>query len=386
MILLEAPYVSEFLIDTITRNHYTVIPDDFVLTHYKELTDPLITAADCIHRLLEGSEFLYTNSENAFAWVSKNLGPTSYPDLIDIFKDKARFRELIAGLYPEVFFKKVSWAELNALDKETFSYPLVLKPTVGFFSLGVNIVKNPSDWDIAISSLKKDITRIKNLYPEQVINVSDFIIESYIEGEEFAFDCYFNKAGEPVVLTVMKHLFSSDSDVGDRLYMTSVDIIVQIKDKVDAFLKQLGNLIPMSNFPLHIEVRLWKGKLIPIEVNPMRFGGWCTTADVTWYAYGFNSYEYFFNQRQPDWENILKREDRATYSIVILDIPATHRKKTIKGFDYEKLLTRFENPLELRKIDFRQHPVFGFLFLKTSPGNSKELEAILQDDLTDFIV
>ncbi|MCB0471925.1 MAG: ATP-grasp domain-containing protein, partial [Flavobacteriaceae bacterium] len=330
--------------------------------------------------------FLYTNSENSFAWVAKNLGPTSYPDLIGIFKDKVRFRELIAKLYPEVFFKKVSWTELDSLDKDTLSYPLVMKPTVGFFSLGVNIVKCSTDWDAALLSLKKDVSRIKSLYPEQVINVSDFIIESYIEGEEFAFDCYFNAEGEPVVLTVMKHLFSSESDVSDRLYMTSVDIVVQLKDKVETFLKQLGDLIPMSNFPLHIEVRLWKGKLIPIEVNPMRFGGWCTTADVTWYAYGFNSYEYFFNQRQPDWENILKREDRATYSIVILDIPATQRNKTIKGFDYEKLLTRFENPLELRKIDFNQHPVFGFLFTRTSVGNFNELEAILHDDLSEFIL
>ncbi|MCP3675252.1 MAG: ATP-grasp domain-containing protein [Gammaproteobacteria bacterium] len=24
-----------------------------------------------------------------------------------------------------------------------------------------------------------------------------------------------------------------------------------------------------------------KGTILPIEVNPMRFGGWCTSADIT---------------------------------------------------------------------------------------------------------
>ena len=44
----------------------------------------------------------------------------------------------------------------------------------------------------------------------------------------------------------------------------------------------LAKLAGLKNFPLHTEVRVnEKGEIIPIEVNPMRFGGWCTTADFT---------------------------------------------------------------------------------------------------------
>jgi hypothetical protein len=60
--------------------------------------------------------------------------------------------------------------------------------------------------------------------------------------------------------------------------------------------------------------------------------------------------------------------------------------KANQAFDYEKLLLQFEDPVELRKIDFKKHPVFGFLFSRTSPKNMKELEAILKDDLTEFII
>ena len=57
----------------------------------------------------------------------------------------------------------------------------------------------------------------------------------------------------------------------------------------------------------------------------------------------------------------------------------------IKAFDYKQLLTQFEKPLELRKIDYREYPVFGFLFTETRPENMAELEAILRSDLRDFI-
>lgn len=386
MILLDAPYTSDFLIDTIRQNKYPVILNNYANNFYKNDIQSFISDEKAIERLSNGDDYLYTNSENAIEWIAKNLGHTPYPDQVNMFKDKYRFRELISKMYPHVYFKKVSWNELDKIDKETLPYPLVLKPAVGFFSLGVHIVRSKTEWNEALQSLKKDVKRIKSMYPEQVLDVSDFIIESYIDGEEYAIDCYFNAQGNPVILTVMKHLFSSDSDVSDRLYMTSVDIIADLKDKVDTFLQELKKLTGLTNFPLHIEVRIQDGQIVPIEVNPLRFGGWCTTADLTWHAYGFNPYIYFFEQKQPDWNTILQREDRSLYSIIILDIPATHRSKPIKAFDYEKLLLQFEDPVELRKIDFKKHPVFGFLFSRTSPKNMKELEAILKDDLTEFII
>jgi hypothetical protein len=49
------------------------------------------------------------------------------------------------------------------------------------------------------------------------------------------------------------------------------------------------------------------------------------------------------------------------------------------------LLSRFEHPLELRKIDYKEYPVFGFLFAETSQANFGELERILRSDLKEFI-
>lgn len=386
MILLDAPYTSDFLIETIVKNKYPVLLNRYAANHYMNKIQSFITDEEAVTSISKGSDYLYTNSENTIGWIAKNLRHTAYPDQINLFKDKSRFRELVSEIYPDVYFKKVTWKEMHEINEDELPYPLVLKPVVGFFSLGVHIIRNRHDWNEAKQSLHKDIERIKDMYPEQVLNISDFIIESYIDGEEYAIDCYFNKEGKPVVLTILKHLFSSDADVSDRLYITSVAIIADLLHKIDPFLQELKALTGLTNFPLHIEVRIQHGRPIPIEVNPLRFGGWCTTADLTFHAYGFNPYEYFFEQREPDWKTILEREDRSIYSIVILDVPESHRSKPIQGFDYEKLREHFEAPIVLRKIDFKKHPVFGFLFTRTSPGNMIELETILSDNLTDFII
>ena len=61
----------------------------------------------------------------------------------------------------------------------------------------------------------------------------------------------------------------------------------------------------MKNIPVHVEVRLKPDQqIIPIEVNPLRFGGWCTTADLAGMSFGINPYEMFLKQEKPDWEKI----------------------------------------------------------------------------------
>ena len=57
----------------------------------------------------------------------------------------------------------------------------------------------------------------------------------------------------------------------------------------------------------------------------------------------------------------------------------------ISSFNYEKLLSTFENSLELRKFNFKDYPVFGFLFTETNQDNTIELKRILDSDLSEFI-
>ncbi len=196
---------------------------------------------------------------------------------------------------------------------------------------------------------------------------------------------YFDSSGEPVVLSILKHTFSSDTDVSDRVYTTSKEIIEKNLDDFTFFTGKIGKLAQLKNFPVHIEVRRNNGILMPIEVNPMRFGGWCTTADLSFMAFDFNPYQYYFLQQKPNWADVLHGKEGKLYSLIVLDNSTGINVNDIISFDFEKLLSNFEKPLELRKINYKEHSVFGFLFTETSEDNFAELKNILDSNLAEFI-
>ncbi len=385
MIILDKPYVSDFLIDTIRKYQIPVLNIPFLKT-INSKGIKLLSDIEAVRSIVVQHDLLYTNSENAIGWISDNLQETTLPKQIEIFKNKEKFRELISKLYPDFFYKKVALSDLYNFNIKTLPKPFVIKPNIGFFSMGVHIIKNNNDWKKALELLHNEMQVVKDLYPLQVMDATDFIIESYIKGKEYAVDCYFNKNGKPVILNILEHQFSSTDDVSDRLYYTSTAIIESLRAKVEQFLIKLNGLAGLTNFPLHIEIRIDKGIIIPIEGNPMRFGGWCTTADLAYHAFGFNPYHYYFEQKEPDWDKILKSHDESIYSIIILNNATGYSANEIKSFDYDKLLAIFKTPLELRKINYSKYPLFGFLFTKTSKDDIAELKNILNSDLTEFIL
>ncbi|MCK5516538.1 MAG: ATP-grasp domain-containing protein, partial [Desulfobulbaceae bacterium] len=256
----------------------------------------------------------------------------------------------------------------------------------GFFSMGVYKVSNSEEWTRTVDLILTEIKQIKDLYPAEVLDTSSFIIEQCINGDEFAVDAYFNATGEPVILGIYNHTFSSDADVSDRVYTTSKKIIERNIEEFTDFVGKMGALAGVQNFPVHIELRREDdGSLLPIEVNPMRFGGWCTTADMTSHAYGFNPYLCYHQQQKPDWDKALKGKDGKLFSLIVLDNSTGIDGEEIVAFDYEKLLSTFEKPIELRKIDYKEYPVFGFVFAETREDNFAELKNILDSDLNEFV-
>lgn len=388
MILLDKPFVSDFLIDTIKKNHFPVVQ-----TRYSRQLDidknlPSYNTQNAIADLKKKpNQLFYTNSENSIEWMVKYLQFTDIPRKIKLFKDKVQFRKLTKKMYPDFYYQEVSVNDIETLNISNFPKPFIIKPSVGFFSIGVYKASDEKDWLHIINLIKKDLLKAKKNYPSEVLDISTFIIEECFEGTEFAFDTYYNKQGEPVILNIFEHLFSSKEDLSDRVYFTSKEVVEKHLDDFTRLLEEIGVLADLRNFPVHVEVRINnQGKIFPIELNPMRFGGWCTTADLSFYAYGFNPYEFYFYQKKPDWQKLLKDKNDKTFSIVVLDNSSGFNSDQIKEFNFKKLLSEFEKPLDLRKIDFHEYPVFGFLFTETCRGNFSELEKILRSDLRDYII
>ena len=385
MFLIDKPYVSDFLIKTIKENNYKIISTK----EARELIfdDDLnwISEKDAVNIIeKEPNTPVYINSENAIEWIIENLGASQISKQIPLLKNKAKFRDLIKNSFPNFFYKTVKLEDIQELCLEGVNFPFVIKPSLGFFSIGVHIVRNTNEWIAAKKEL--NIKTLQSIFPKNVLNTSTFIIEEYIEGEEFAVDCYFNSKGEVVILNIFHHKFSSGTDISDRVYYTSIEIIRKYKNSIENFLNPIGEKIGLRNFPAHVELRIdMDGSICPIEVNPMRFGGWCTTGDLSWYAFGINSYDYFIGNKNPDWEQIYKSGSDKKYSIIVLDNNSGFANSEISGFNYDLLNSDLENAIIIRKLDIKKYPVFGFVFAETSSNNEKELDNILISDLKKYI-
>jgi hypothetical protein len=385
MFLIDKPFASDFLIATIKENNYPIIATPVAMSIIQDDTLNWIEEQDAITIYNDNPETtLYSNSENALVWIEQHLGDSTLARQINILKDKVQFRELTKSLFPDFHFQKLSLTDVHLLDSATLKFPFVIKPSVGFFSIGVHIIQDQNDWEQAKKELHPE--KLKSIFPKNVLDTTYFIIEEFIQGEEFAIDYYHNANGEVVILNILHHLFSSGKDTSDRVYCTSKEIIITHSAAIHEFLNALGQELQLKNFPAHAEIRIdASGKITPIEVNPLRFGGFCTTGDSLGVTVDFNSYVCFRESKKPNWDHIFKGKEDKVFSIIILDNSTGIPAEDIKSFDYKKIATKFEKPVLVRPLDIHSYPVFGFIFTETSPGNERELTDILISDLKEYV-
>lgn len=386
MFILEKPYVSEFLIDSIVRNNWAVL--DNIQVKEADVEEGAFTLWNNTkaknYYLQQEYPLIYSNSENAISWISDNLPKSNLNTYIRLFKDKVSFREMLKKLYPDFYFEAVDYNMLHSLNPQNIHFPIVLKPAVGFLSFGVHTVKNVQEWNEVLQTLQKEMQIASSLYPENVINSSKFILEELIEGDEFAIDAYYNRDGDAIILNIFQHPFLDEKDVSDRIYIMSVEIMVKYMAKFAQLLREIGQMNNIRNFPFHIEVRVTKnGRIIPIEVNPMRFAGWCTT-DVAKYAWGINVYECFHNHTRPDWTKILSSATKDIYYFSMAEVPTNIAKTDIKGFNYDGFLSNYSNILEVRRINPKNNPLFAIIFGSTN--NHQEINKILGLKTADYII
>jgi hypothetical protein len=386
MYLIDKPFVSDFLIDTIKENNYPIVAIKSAKEMVVDESLNWMSEEEAITTLKNNpSQPIYSNSENALGWINEHIGESELSKQINILKDKAAFREQIKAIFPDFKFQKIKLEDIQDIATEEWSFPFVIKPSIGFLSLGVYVVKDENDWIKAKEEIMSQ--NFKSIFPKNVLDTSYFILEEFIQGEEYAIDYYYNEKGEVVLLNVLHHLFSSATDTRDRVYSTSKSIINQHKAELEQFLNILGNKLNLINFPAHAEVRIDRnGKIVPIEINPLRFGGWCTTGDLSGIALGLNPYKYYFENTSPNWDTIFQGKENKIFSVMVLDNNSGIKPNDIAEFDYKALAADFEKPLLIRQVDFHRYPLFGFVFAETDSKNKKELYDILNSDLRKYII
>jgi hypothetical protein len=386
MIILEKPYVSAILIEMLERLQVPVLRNSMSEEVARDHDIRLVDEDSFISHFRNSERpLLYSNSEDAIGWMEDKLDFSSLPRMIELCKDKVSYRKLLQDEYPDFFFASVDFDALPDLDTSTLAKPFIIKPAVGFFSLGVYRVDSDAEWKDVLSNIQRDVERVRGMYPREVLDTNRFIIEELIEGDEYAVDLYYDAEGDPVILNILYHIFKSDADMSDRTYVTSQEVIERCHDIFESSLRKFGELAGLKNVPMHVEYRMENGVLVPIEANPMRFAAWCTT-DIGVHAWGINTVEYFLEGKKPDWKKIFSTREGKVYPLNVALVPEDIDIEDIKDIDYEGFASNYKNLLEMRRMDYRKYRVFAFTFSETDENNRSEIDRMLRADMHPYIV
>lgn len=379
--LIADGHISPYLIKTLAKHRIPVLAQnkkviEKISGYGEDIT--FLSEEEGIELLLNYNDLIYTNAEETLPVLLKNSIDQSLINNIRLFKDKSKMRLFLKNIYPDFYFLEVKKEELkyiNIVSGMTF----IIKPAVGFLSIGIRKIKTSKDIDEKINEIFSEIKKYSKTFPPSVINPDRFLIEEYLTGAEFACDAYFNSIGEPVILGIYSHPFLNEDDFRDVVYYTNSKIMYEMLPKIENFLRTLSSLQKISNFPVHIEFRWHKNNLIPIELNPMRFGGF-GLADLPNFAFGINSYEHYFFGKKPDWNKILASSGDENFYFVLGRMP--ERLSAGRKPDHEKFKDTFRDLIDYYELDYIRYPAFAIAFGRTD--NINEALKYLSYDFNEY--
>lgn len=378
MVIIEAPFVSDLMVDTIEKNGIPVLKNEM---SKNRITHGMVLSDSEFCKEYEKTGKLYTVSENALGWIYDHIQDKRFLDGISIVKDKSAFRKICRDIYPDFFFKELDINEMEQLDVDSIVFPCVIKPSVGFLSKGVFVVHDKKEYQAAVKSLQNDFAKAGADFPEFVVGKSRFLIEEYIHGEEFAVDAYYDEHESPVILNIFHHKFMDESDTSDRLYMTNRGLFDQYEEPFTAFLTNLNKTMHLRNFPMHIEFRYDGKKAVPIEINPLRFTGFCLN-ELQVFISGNHPMQSFLKGIHISKEEMWKGKENLTYAFTVLDLPSGCEDKT---FDEKKFSADFPGVIDVRRVPDKSSGVAATVFLKTETKNLQAFDRIMSLDMHEYM-
>ncbi|PID29767.1 MAG: hypothetical protein CSB55_01360 [Candidatus Cloacimonadota bacterium] len=330
--------------------------------------------------VIRQEDMCYIPSETALAKVSDNFEDKNFKEKILKLKDKFLFRELTAEMFPDFFFKKTN---INDLDKLKLDYNkrYILKPVRGFFGTGVYEFCGKDSLADLKNKFTEDVKSKSNSWDERVLATEEVIIESYIEGDEFAVDMFFDKDKNPQIENIYHHPFAEKKSYFHVLYYTGEEIFKKYFYMLKKFFVKLNKILNAENFPLHAEFKISGNTIIPVEINPLRFGGF-GLGDLTYHAFNINPFQAFFDNSNFDWDHIWSERKGLYYGWILAYNGDAVDLKT-DAPDYPKFKKYLKGEImKFAKMDYKTNPVFAVVYAKTD--KSEDLSRMLKVEFNDF--
>lgn len=326
--------------------------------------------------IFESNQKVAIISESSITNVLSNLPEENAKrKAIELFKDKFLFRKLIKE---ESFnIQKIHFQDISKLKVRNKS---VLKPLKGCFGTAVKIVDEHTNFEQLEKEIHQELEKNGTVFSENVLTSNEFIVEDFIEGEEYAVDMFYNNEGKPCIVNIFHHPIPKHQQYLHMIYYSSKNTFDEIYPLAKSFFEQLNKKINVLDFPMHCEFKRIGNKLIPIEINPMRFGG-MGLGNLTYYAFNINPYQYFLENKEPDWSEIFKNVDEDLRFVYFIAYNSFSKDTKTNYPNIQKLKTEFTEIKREQLFDYQKQLAFGVFCLQEREEN---LNRLLQIDFDDY--
>jgi|GEM_PF-769300 len=311
----------------------------------------------------------------------KKLEDDEKKELISRLKNKVACREMLTSIFPDFFFREISVQDLPKIDLAPDGKYFV-KPIKGYWGSAAFPLDGKSDRVGLMHEIEAQLAKRTAIFSEQVVAKDRLIVEEFLEGEEYAVDMFFNGSGQPVITNVCHHPLPKKLDYLHVVYYTSYQVYRDLYPKFIEFFNVLNQSLHARSIPIHGEFKLHKGRLTPIELNPLRFGS-DGFADLSFHAFGFNPFLYFAEDRAPDWEALWKGREEKIFAFYLgyngSDLDAGRYRPDFRNF---RLL--FSHILCDMAMNYQD--TLGFAIMYIEEDSLERIHELLEIEFNEYFV
>ncbi|MCP4217182.1 MAG: ATP-grasp domain-containing protein, partial [bacterium] len=267
---------------------------------------------------------------------------------------------------------------------ETFDFErgqrYIIKPLRGFFGTGVKEITRDTDLQKTVGEIRDELEKNAKFFTGSVLSKEEMIIEEFIDGEEYAVDMYYDSRGEPVILNITHHPKARFPEYDNVLYYTNQDIFNRLYDVATGFFKRLSPSPSITSFPIHGEFKLTSdNRFMPIELNPLRFGGF-GMGDLPFYSFNINPVTAYFKDMHPNWDAVWDMHKDMNFGWVMAYNPPGVCTGSPDDREFKEFLG--SSLLKYIPIDYLENPVFAICYLKSK--NMEDLNKLLTLDFREY--
>ena len=259
--------------------------------------------------------------ENRVIATSETVLPQLIPfldpgrkEVVATLKDKAAWRSRLQDHYPEIEFQVIE-GRIPPLDP---SKEYILKPAEGYAGIGSRRIRPGEELNEIWTGLQQEVQHWSQLL-EGVFSVDKWLIETYVSGQLFASDAWFDEEGKVHLIGLYREPGSRAEDgVECLLSMTYPDLAAH-NEAIRREIQQIGGVLGIANLPVHFEfIQTPEGKFIPIDLNPLRFcsaGGHNLVLD----AFGLNPFLAYLEDHSPNPLSLWNGQKGVAYHWVLVN-------------------------------------------------------------------